>query len=198
MKSNTILRAVLITLVGLVIGYNSYSQCPPEGTATDPEHKDLNKRKNKSASIPSWTPQKVPLNMLITKSKKNDEKKFFNGAYVFTEGYLISSEEEGPESCNCNKATKAKKNGDVHIYLGLVPNAPKKNCIVIEITPKYKKLHSDYSDNLVKNAHVRVEGYLLFDSEHKGNAANTCESCGNVWRKTCWEIHPVTKLDLIN
>jgi len=117
---------------------------------------------------------------------------------VVIEGFLISFEEEGPESCNCNKATKAKKNGDVHMYLALVKNAPKKNCIVIEITPNFKKKHPDYQNLFQKNARVRVTGYLLYDYLHEANAFTTCTSCNNVWRKTCWEVHPITKLEIIS
>jgi hypothetical protein len=35
---------------------------------------------------------------------------------------------------------------------------------------------------------------MFFDEEHKGSAKNTCKTCEHVWRKTCWEIHPVTKI----
>ena len=61
-----------------------------------------------------------------------------NGAYVYTDGILVSFEEEGPESCNCQMAQKKDKDGDVHMSLGLKANAPKKNCIVVEITPASK------------------------------------------------------------
>jgi len=194
MKTTLIFPAVLILLLSSVIKV-SMAQCPNYGSATDPDYQALNKGKNKSVKIPeTWTIQPLPLNMLINSTKKNDANLYQNGAYVYTDGYLISAEEEGPESCNCNKAIKAKKNGDVHIYLGLAPNAVNKKCIIVEITPAYKKVHPDYAEALVKNKKVRVEGLLLFDFDHKGNTVNTCQSCGNVWRKTCWEIHPVTKI----
>ncbi len=190
---------ILLSFLLLTDNITSLAQCPDYGTATDPKHKALNKGKNKSVKIPNtWLIQSLPLPHLINSVKKNDEKRYLNGAYVYTEGYLISAEEEGPETCNCNKATKKKKNGDVHIYLGLVPDAQNKKCIIVEITPAYKKAHPDYDEALVKNKKVRVEGLLLFDFEHKGNAINTCQSCGNVWRKTCWEIHPVTNITLID
>lgn len=193
-----ITRSALFVLAIITFSNITIAQCPDYGSATDPADRALNKGKNKSVTVPSSTLQHLPLNMLITTSKKNDENRYQNGAYVYTEGYLVSYEEQGPESCNCNKASKAQKNGDVHIYLGLIPNAPKKNCIVVEITPKYKKVHPNYGDVLLPKTRVRVEGYLLFDFEHKGNAVNTCQSCGNVWRKTCWEIHPVTNISQVN
>lgn len=193
MKSITLVCALIFYL----ISSESFSQCPSYGSATDEAHQDLNRGKNKSMITPDQSPVFLPLRNLITSKKRNDINLYRNGAYIYTEGYLISAEEQGPESCNCNKASIAKKNGDVHIYLALVPNAPKKNSIVVEITPAYKKKHTNYSEPLQPGTRVRVEGFLLYDFEHKGNAVNTCINCGNVWRKTCWEIHPVTSISII-
>ena len=117
-------KSLIFFAVILLICDFAAGQCPDYGTATDQAHKDLNKGKNKSITIPdTWTIQSLPLAHLINSVKKNDENRYLNGAYVYTEGYLISAEEQGPETCNCNKASKAKKSGDVHIYLGLTPVA---------------------------------------------------------------------------
>jgi hypothetical protein len=125
--------------------------CPKSGTAKTPKDKKLNIAKNRSVNVlNNPDPEFLALNKLITTKKKQDKDLFLDGAYVVTEGFLISFEEEGAESCNCNKASESKKNGDVHMYLALVKNAPKKNCIVIEITPSFKKKHSDYEEHSEK------------------------------------------------
>ena len=201
MKTPTLYSALSL-LILLICEAPVIGQCPVYGdaSATNLKGRALNKAKNSPVKVPaSWNIQSVPLSLFINSPKKNDASAYMNGAYAYTEGYITTKpEEKGPESCNCKKATVKKKNGDVHIYLGLDPNAPKSKCIVVEITPAYKKIHPDYINGLVQGQKVRVEGLLLFDFEHKGNAANTCKSCSDVWRKTCWEIHPITKITLEN
>ena len=145
-------------LLLLFISLQGYAQrCPSHGSATTDEKKHLNIWKNHSAKVPSIQPQVLPLNKLITRSNKPDFNKFQEGAYIVTEGYIIDFGEQGAESCNCNKASKSKKNGDVHIALVLSPRASKKNCVVVEITPSFKKLHPDYASYLVRGSKVRVD-----------------------------------------
>jgi len=170
--------------------------CPKSGNSTTPEKKRLNVLKNAGVNVStSATPETLPLKNLITSKKRKDRNLYADGAYVITEGYLISFEEEGPEACNCGKAKASLKNGDVHMYLGLKKNAAKIDCIVVEITPAFKKKHLDYETMLGKNIKVSITGYLLYDFIHEPQAINTCSSCAGAWRRTCWEIHPVTDIE---
>lgn len=170
--------------------------CPKYGDATTPDKKKLNVFKNAGVTVSaSRTPETLPLKNLLPSGKRKDRNLYLDGAYVVTEGYLVSFEEEGGESCNCQKAKKSKKNGDVHMYVGLKKDALKKNCIVVEITPAFKKKHPDYATMLEENSKVRITGFLLYDFIHEKDAINTCSSCSGAWRKTCWEIHPVTEIE---
>lgn len=192
------MKKIRLSILFCCIGYCLLAQgpCPNYGSATKPKEKKLNIAKNRSVTVSSSKKADyIPLNELITTRRKEDSALYTNGMYVYTEGFLISFEEEGPESCNCNMANKKAKNGDVHMYLGLVNNAPKKNCIVVELTPAYKKKHPDYATQLIKGQKVRIFGYMLYDYLHRGQSFNTCKSCNGVWRKTCWEIHPVTAIE---
>jgi hypothetical protein len=182
-----------ITL-GLLLGCSllSAQPCPKSGNSPTPAKKKLNILKNAGVTVSaSLTPEILPLKNLITSKKRKDRNLYADGAYVTTEGYLISFEEEGPEACNCGKAKASLKNGDVHMYLGLKKNAKKIDCIVVEITPAFKKKHPDYETMLGENIKVSITGYLLYDFIHEPQAINTCSSCAGVWRRTCWEIHPV-------
>jgi len=174
-----------------------YAQCPPEGDATKPAEKALNVRKNRSAAVPHKAVQNVELNTIIVSHPKADRDKFFEGSYVSITGFIVDAAEEGGETCNCGKATTKKKNGDVHINLGLVADAAKKNTMIVEITPKFKKLHPDYTTLLTKGSRVKVSGYLVYDFLHEGSSLSTCTKCGNAWRKTCWEVHPVVKIETL-
>jgi protein involved in sex pheromone biosynthesis len=170
--------------------------CPKYGDATTQQDKTLNKKKNRGVN-PKGTAEYVPLRNFLPSKKRIEKDLYSEDAYIYTEGYLTSIEEQGPESCNCRESTKKNKDGDVHMFLGLTPAAPKKNCMVIEITPAYKKKHPDYADNLQKGEQYTVYGYLMYDTEHTGSAFTTCKKCGHTWRKTNWEIHPVTSIERV-
>jgi len=191
----------MIKIIGLIIllfiQIFSYGQCPKYGSATHKKEQDLNRQKNKSSRVPRFAAGKLPLRQIITSTKEDDDDKYWPGSYIFTEGYLVAFEEQGPESSNCKESTKTDKNGDVHMFIGLVPNAVKRNCMIVEVTPSFKQLHPNYDFSTMKKQKVRVYGYLMYDFEHTGNSVNYCKSCRLVWRKTCWEIHPVTKIELL-
>jgi hypothetical protein len=193
------MQKILLMLL-LLFGNLTFAQpCPKSGNSTTPEKKKINVLKNAGVNVnSSLTPEFLPLKNLLPSKKRKDRKLYADGAYVTTEGYLISLEEEGPEACNCGKAKASLKNGDVHMYLGLKKNAKKIDCIVVEITPAFKKKHPDYGTMLGENIKVSISGYLLYDFIHEPQAINTCTSCSDAWRRTCWEIHPVTAIELIN
>jgi hypothetical protein len=59
----------------------------------------------------------------------------------------------------------------------------------------------DWSETSLKKDLVghycRFEGWLFFDSHHAAEAENTAPRSQNNWRATAWEIHPVTKFEII-
>lgn len=169
--------------------------CTKSGCFADEKEKKLNTAKNRSVTVPDQDPTRIKINMLINRGRRDDRDLFLDNAYVeITDGYLIRQDEQGKERCNCNLASEREKDGDIHMYIGLVPDAPIKNCMVVEITPAWKKKHPEYNIKAMVGKKVKVRGFLLYDYKHTGNAVNTCESCANVWRKTCWEVHPVTEI----
>src|SRR4051812_30276479 len=98
------MRKYLLLFFFLCISVCSIGQkkCPTYGSATASRERKLNIYKNESVKIdPSVTLEDLPLNKLITSKKKGDSKNWKEGALVVTEGFLVSFEEEGAESCNC-------------------------------------------------------------------------------------------------
>ena len=176
------------------IALSSFAQpCPKYGKTNNTEERKRNRLKNTGVNVSdSREAEFLPLRNLLPTKKRVDKNLYMQGAYVYTEGYLTSHEEQGPETCNCNKASKANKTGDVHMYLSLVTDAPKKNSLVVEITPAFKKKFPDYDSLLIDGTKIRVFGFLFYDTPHEGSSFTTCKKCGNIWRKTCWEIHPIT------
>ncbi len=188
------MKTILLSMV-LFLNYYCYCQCPPEGKGRDDAEKALNVKKNRSAAVPHRSAQDISLNTIIVTKPKPDRNKFAEGAYVSVTGFIVDRGEQGAETCNCGLADKSKKTGDVHINLGLVADAAKKNTMIVEITPAFKKLHPEYASLIAKGSKVKVFGYLVYDYLHEGESLSTCTKCGNAWRKTCWEIHPIVKID---
>jgi hypothetical protein len=182
--------------VGFCISILGQGPCPKSGSATSQKAKQLNIAKNKGVTS-SKVPVFLSLDSMITTTKQDDKDWFTIGDYVVTEGFLINAIEEGAESCNCEDADATLKNGDVHMYLGLTKNAKPKNCIIIEITPAFKKKHPDYEKFLVLKKKIRVTGFLLYDYIHRKDALMTCTNCGKIWRNNSWEIHPITKIEVL-
>lgn len=198
---------ILTFLFLLLINELCYSQnCPPGGKtktggSPDSEMEAFNKRKNKSAREPDKNPKPISFSALKSgNGRKNDRNYWLEGAYVELSGaYLIDYKQQGGESCNCYEADNNKSKGDIHINIGTkydIQNENNNYYVIIEITPSYKKLHPDFLEELqeLKGKKIVVRGYLFYDYEHERNSINYCESCSDkgVWRKTCWEVHPVT------
>jgi hypothetical protein len=44
---------------------------------------------------------------------------------------------------------------------------------------------------------VRFTGWLFFDGEHDDEAENTRPGRPENWRATAWELHPVTRIEVL-
>ena len=175
---------------------SAQNPCPKSGSAKTTKQKELNVAKNKSVTT-SKTPSFIALDSLVSDTKQDDKDWFTSGDYITTEGFLINAIEEGPESCNCGEADAGDKTGDVHMYLGLTKSAKPKDCLIIEITPAFKKKNPDYEKYLTVKKKIRVTGFLLYDYIHRKDALMTCKKCKKVWRNNSWEIHPITKIIIL-
>lgn len=158
--------------------------------------KPLNIKKNRSVQNPMAMPSLWDIDTVIKAPHHNDKSDFVENLYVYAQGYLVDFEEQGAEPCNCYRASKTLKNGNVRLYIGLEPVARKQNCVVVEITPDFKKRYPDYAKYLIKGSKIKVAGYLIYDTEYRANTTNTATKNGsNVWRKTNWEIHPIVSIE---
>ena len=219
MKKKLLFVFAAITLLGITaftVSRSSYTElsnnkptqkCTDEGRerkGSKPltaEEKEFNKRKNKNAAVPEGNPKSMKLEQLLQgRTKVNDSADWKEGTYVeIADAYLIDFKQQKGESCNCYDADKDITKGDIHINIGNQRSLTEQNnnyYMVVEITPSYKKSHSGIPDMLkgLKKSKVTIRGYLFYDSEHERNSVNYCQQCTDkgVWRKTCWEIHPVT------
>jgi hypothetical protein len=211
MKKAVFIFLSCVAIVSFSFEFVYAQKCPPEGRKQggmlSPEEKAFNKKKNKSSVVPKAKAEIISISALKSgKTKKDDKDYWYEGAYIeVNDAYLIDYKEQGGETCNCQEADNDvdDSKGDVHINIGNRKDLTDRNndyYVVVEITPSYKKLHPDYKRELkeLEGKKVTLRGYLFYDSEHERNSINYCSTCSEkgVWRKTCWEIHPVTFIGL--
>jgi len=92
---------------------------------------------------------------------------------------------------------KSYKKNKYHIIVEITPRLRVKvfESLGLENTANNKELRK-----LIIGKKVRVTGWLLFDSEHKINSynINPRRKTKTIWRATCWEIHPITNIELLD
>lgn len=188
------MRKIIIVVISLFISIGLFSQtpCPVDGHGRNEKEKVSNKYKNREITPSKVINTKVTLQSIL--SPGEDSKRFNQNDYVMITGYCVEVRRGGQESCNCESSVDSLQ--DNHIYIGLTPNAKKEECMIVEITPRFKKLNPNFNLNSFVGKKINVYGYIFYDAEHKGNARNTCKKCTNIWRATCNEIHPVVKIEL--
>jgi hypothetical protein len=207
MKTARLFLTVATLLFFWTVAFGQGTGCPPEGgpkpgrPALSSEKMEFNRKKNRPASEPGYTSAVISIDTLLKGTGAvHDRDTYPDTSYIELQGaYLLKFEEQGPEDCNCHLAASSRRNGDVHIVLCDESNLRAGNnnfTMVAEITPAYKALHPGYHESLdsLRGRRVTVRGYLFYDGEHERNSVNYCKTCSDkgVWRKTCWEVHPVT------
>jgi hypothetical protein len=124
------------------------------------------------------------------------EIKPFEGVAVRTTGFLTHKtnvEDTGSgESTNCH--FHADDDVDWHIYLQENPTDTMETAVIVETTPRIRKLHHwdpTVLDKWVSSSKpIRVTGFLMLDPEHRNQVGK--------FRGTVWEIHPITNIEVCN
>jgi hypothetical protein len=125
----------------------------------------------------------------------NDVDRFKFSSYVRVRGKITEVKHGGAELCNCH--SNEKQDLDIHIVLSDSLGNGKIICEVNRYTQASDKTLNYADVHSMIGKQVYISGWLFFDGEHKQNATNTCVNCSNVWRTSCWEIHPVMKIEII-
>jgi hypothetical protein len=104
----------------------------------------------------------------------------------------ISSGPLEAANCYCRR--------DIHIMLAPRADAPAREQVVLEVTPRMETTKEWSLEKLQREltgGRVRFEGWLFFDALHAGESENTAPGRVNNWRATAWELHPVTKIEIL-
>jgi hypothetical protein len=206
MKKNIIVLLLLLVFTGLQAqNLDIFNDCPREGQTNLEKNKILNFKKNRY-EIPKRSDIDENVTMESLTERGNDEERFDENKAATIEGFIFDVTNTGKETCNCNAAEKVYQ--DVHIVI-VKKKSYKSNKyhVVVEITPRlramiFEKLGVENNKELrnkIKGMKVKVTGWLLFDSEHKINSYNINPrgKKKTIWRATCWEIHPITNIELM-
>lgn len=180
-----------------------YQNCPLEGDAKRPDVRYLNILKNRY-KIPDSTDFDRSVTLQAMLAPGNDKNRFSDRKAVDIKGYVYDVKVGGNESCNCHERNPQYR--DTHIELVLSLDNEEKECVIVEITPRIREVMAQKgkdwtTDNIrrtFKGQYVEVQGWLLFDEEHLNQAENTDPDNPKDWRATCWEVHPVTSIELVD
>lgn len=180
--------------------------CGPHGSETDTKSKDytMNPKKNRydTPSAPDFN-NNLSLSDLIGPNAKQGA--FTEGQAIVIEGYVDTVKAGEMESCNCD--TKDADFLDTHIEL--VPTKGDHNShdiLIVEVTPRMRMIQHNNgiywsTDTLKKTLYhhkVRITGWLMYDWAHiTENWADAPKGKKN-WRASCWEVHPITRIDILD
>ena len=179
--------------------------CGMEGTAQKSDDKAQNRLKNRWI-MPKYTDFDANFTWenLFGEGDENPKKYSQSKAARLT-GYVAYISKSNKETCNCG--FKEPTFHDYHINLVVDPTeyGDKTQHLIVEITPRLREIMKaqgvDWNlDTLKKIRHKRitVEGWLFYDWEHGDKAYLRTGDTTKSWRATCWEIHPVTSLKLLD
>jgi hypothetical protein len=187
-----------------------HTHCPHRGGApanTDKAKQNIDKNRW-NTPLPADFDNQVTAQALIQPG--NDQTRWSNKRAARIRGYVavVKLGTKG-ESCNCG--AKAAVDSDTHIAVvaDSATAQDKRTYIIVEVTPRIREnLASqtpsiDWSTDALKKRllgkRVNFEGWMFFDSPHKSQATNSHpnDPKHNNWRATCWEIHPVTSIQVL-
>lgn len=193
--------AILIALSAAAVLYLARGGCPASGIALRGGVREAARLKNRTAlPRPEEFEPRATLAALLEPGE--DRARWSEAKAAVVEGYVLEVRPGGVEAANCY--TLAGR--DTHIHIAPRKDAPLDGRFVLEITPRLRewaaRQGSDWSEAALASALTgrlcRFEGWLFFDREHADEAANTApEAVGN-WRATAWEIHPITRIEILD
>ena len=118
----------------------------------------------------------------------------FEGMAVTVTGYLVAIKNQAGgsgEGTNCH----FRQSPDVDWHMALVekPGDGEKESIVVETTPRLRKVHPKWTITRLQawlntDKAVRISGWTMLDPEHRNHLGH--------FRQTLWEVHPITRIEV--
>ena len=187
---------IVVWLIILYAATTLGAPCGPDGDSTKPKIIALDQLKNRD-TVPTSV---EPMNWDVLTEQGDDSQRYDSAKGATLTGYVAFVEPGGIESCNCHAKDAAHR--DTHIYVAQdAQHAQKKQCVVVEVTPRSRANHPEWATAVLKKTivghTVQFSGWIFYDEEHKQNATDTSPQNAKAWRVGCVEIHPVTGIKVI-
>ena len=190
--------AVFAPHIGADAKLDTFHGCTLSGRATNNVQTRLNPLKNRHAFPKAEEVLELTLDKLLN-SKKMD---LDDGKAAQIEGFITRVKKGGVESCNCGTTDPVYM--DTHIYVNKTAIFDAKTAVIVEVTPRLREEMRDTADwstdTLIKllpeGTKAKITGWLFYDEEHENAAANIDRTRLHNWRGTCWELHPVTSIEV--
>jgi hypothetical protein len=179
---------------------------PPEGRATTPATRELNRLKNRAA-LPSQRDIDPEITLEKMLAPGDDRDRFDPSRAATVRGFVVRVLGGGKVSANPDSNDPTFR--DTHFELALAKNAHENQRLIAFVTPRLRQLMRqkghDWSTQALRDPQtgivgkkVEITGWLLFDFLHANSAENTNPGGRQNWRATCWEIHPVTEIKTLD
>jgi hypothetical protein len=170
--------------------------CPVQYALIGDEERALIALKNRTQQpTGSDFEPRVTLEALLARG--DDRARWSEQRAAAIEGHVVAVQPGAIEFANCLSFTDR----DTHIDIALVPDAPPTERVVLEVTPPMREWARqrglDWSLPALRalvGHRARIEGWLLWDLEHVDESENTNPTNSGNWRRTAWELHPVTAI----
>jgi hypothetical protein len=187
-------RFILVTVALLVILFVALrNYCPTSGVAVTSQRREFQQQKNRTAlPLQSDFDPRVTIETLLQPG--DDQSRWVASRAATLEGYVVSISSGPLEAANCFCRR------DIHIMLAPRSDSPAREQVVLEVTPRLETTKEWSLEKLTRELtghRVRFEGWLFFDALHAGESENTTPGRANNWRATAWEVHPVTKIEIL-
>jgi hypothetical protein len=184
------------------------SPCRPQGDNPKPELIALDLEKNR-ANPPNPADIDSDVTLASILSPGTDIDRFDATKAATIAGIVVRVKEGSKETCNCHASQAIDQ--DAHIELALSDSATPTQRVVVEVTPRIRKRMKDAGNDWstatlqgrggadgIVGKWVRITGWLFFDDIHVKIAENTNPGGPHNVRATCWEIHPITALQVLD
>jgi len=176
------------------------------GTAKAARAKELNPEKNRY-DMPKSSDIDPAVTLAALLKPGHDRGRFTVGRAVEITGYVYDVKKGGMETCNCGSNDLVHT--DTHIDLtldGSRKSSVKSKRVIVEVTPRIRRAMeahgADWSTKGLQKTllhhWIKVQGWLFYDAEHEMNSENINPNGSSNWRATCWEIHPITSIQVVS
>ncbi len=195
-------RLKIISLLSLLAAALIVAQPyrPKQGCTLAAGEWAFNERKNRDA-LPRATDFDARVTLAALLQPGNEQARWAETRAATVEGYVLTVYAANAEAANCYSFTQR----DTHIELARTRAAPPRERLIVEVTPRLRAWAArqgwDWSTPTLARALVghwcRFDGWLFFDRIHSNEAENTAPNSAQNWRATAWELHPVTRLEVL-